>query len=46
VAAVYVPFLQTVLRTDSLSVADWGMVLACSLIPVDVVELVKLSQRA
>jgi Ca2+-transporting ATPase len=33
-AAVYVPFLQTVLRTDSLTVADWGVVLACSLIPV------------
>jgi Ca2+-transporting ATPase len=45
-AAVYVPFLQAVLHTVPLTAADWGVVLACSLVPVGVVELVKLGQRA
>jgi P-type Ca2+ transporter type 2C len=45
-AAVYTPVLSTVLRTVALSVADWGVVLLCSLAPVAAVELVKLSQRA
>jgi len=40
-AAVYVPFLQTVLRTVSLTAADWGVIAACALAPVAVVELVK-----
>jgi Ca2+-transporting ATPase len=44
-AAVYAPFLQAVLRTSPLGIADWGLVLACSLLPVGVVELVKLAQR-
>ncbi len=46
VAAVYAPFLQAVLHTTPLTGADWGVVLACSLAPVGVVELVKLGQRA
>ena len=41
-AAVYVPFLQTVLQTTPLGLADWGLILAASLIPIGVVELVKL----
>lgn len=45
VAAVYTPFLQAVLRTTPLTAADWGVVLACSLVPVGVVELVKRGQR-
>src|SRR5947209_11308175 len=45
VAAVYAPFLQAVLQTTPLTGADWGVVLACSLAPVAVVELVKLGQR-
>ena len=44
--ADYTPFLQAVLRTAPLTFADWGVVLACSLAPVGVVELVKLGQRA
>jgi len=44
-AAVYVPFLQTVLHTVPLSVADWGVIAGCSLLPVAVVELVKVVQR-
>ena len=46
VAAVYTPFLQTVLRTTPLTGEDWAVVLACALAPVGVVELVKLGQRA
>ncbi len=42
-AAVYVPFLQVVLHTTPLTAADWGVVLACSVAPVGVVELVKLA---
>lgn len=44
-AAVYVPFLQTVLRTVPLNVSDWGLVLALSVLPVAIVELVKLLRR-
>lgn len=44
-AAVYGPVLHTVLRTTPLTGADWGLVLACSLAPVGVVELVKLGRR-
>jgi Ca2+-transporting ATPase len=42
VAAVYTPFLQRVLRTVPLNLSDWGVVVACSLAPVAVVELIKL----
>ncbi len=45
VAAVYVPLLRAVLQTVPLSASDWGIVAACSLAPVAVVELVKLGQR-
>ncbi len=45
VAAVYVPLLQTVLRTTSLTVADWGVVLGLSLAPIAVVEAVKFAAR-
>jgi Ca2+-transporting ATPase len=44
-AAVYIPFLRTVLRTEALSGADWGLIALGSLIPVAVVEVVKLSSR-
>ena len=44
-AAVYWPFLQGVLHTAPLSVADWAAVLGLALAPVVVVELVKLAQR-
>ena len=46
VAAVYGPFLHAVLHTTPLTAADWAMILACSLAPVGVVELVKLARRA
>jgi P-type Ca2+ transporter type 2C len=42
-AAVYWPFLQTVLHTAPLGVADWALVVGCSLAPVAVVEVVKWS---
>ena len=42
VAAVYVPLLQKVLHTVPPTVSDWGVIVACSLIPVAVVELVKV----
>ena len=45
-AAVYLPFLQAVLRTVPLGIADWALVGACSSAPIVVVELVKqLSSR-
>jgi Ca2+-transporting ATPase len=46
VAAAHAPLLQTVLRTVPLDLPDWGLVLACSLAPIAVVEVVKLGQRA
>ena len=43
---VYVPFLQAVLHTVPLTATDWGVIAACSLTPVAVVELVKVVQRS
>ena len=42
VAAVYVPLLQKILHTSSPLPTDWAVILACSLLPVAVVECVKL----
>jgi Ca2+-transporting ATPase len=44
-AAVYVPLLQRVLRTVPPTIQEWGVIGICSLLPVIVVELVKLAQR-
>ena len=44
-AAVYVPLLQKVLHTVPPTLSDWGVIAACSLMPVAVVELVKVIQR-
>jgi Ca2+-transporting ATPase len=44
-AAVYIPFLQRVLRTVPLTLSDWGLVLIFSLLPIVVVEFVKLFRR-
>jgi len=44
-AAVYMPLLQKVLDTAPPSLVDWGVIAGCSLLPVFVVELVKLIQR-
>ena len=45
IAAVSVPLLREVLDTTPLAVADWGLVAAASLLPVAVVEIVKLIHR-
>ncbi len=44
-AAVYVPLLQKVLHTVPPTLSDWGVIAACSLTPVLVVEFAKLTQR-
>ncbi len=44
-AAVCVPLLQKVLHTVPPNSSDWGVIVACSLAPVVVVEIVKLIQR-
>ena len=44
-AAIYVPLLQKVLHTSSLTAADWGVVLGLALAPVGIVEAVKLLAR-
>ena len=44
-AAVSVPLLQKVLHTVPPTVTDWGVIVVCSLLPVAVVELVKVIQR-
>jgi len=41
-AAVYVPLLQRVLNTVPPTISEWGVIAGCSLLPVVVVELVKL----
>jgi Ca2+-transporting ATPase len=45
-AAVYSPFLQTVLHSAPLGGADWALVIGCSLAPVGIVEIVKTVARA
>jgi Ca2+-transporting ATPase len=45
VAAVYLPLLQKVLHSMPPTVSDWGVIAACSLMPVAVVEFVKVIQR-
>ena len=40
--AVYLPLLQKVLHTVPPSVSDWGVIAACSLMPVAVVEFAKV----
>jgi Ca2+-transporting ATPase len=44
-AAVYMPLLQKVLHTVPPTTSEWGLITGCSLLPVAVVELVKVSQR-
>jgi len=41
-AAVYVPLLQKVLQTVPPTITEWGVIVGCSLLPVFVVEIVKL----
>jgi Ca2+-transporting ATPase len=44
-AAVSVPLLRLLLRTVSPTFREWGVIAACSLSPLVVVELVKFGQR-
>ncbi|MCE9608239.1 MAG: cation-transporting P-type ATPase, partial [Planctomycetia bacterium] len=44
-AAVYLPLLQLVLHTAPPTVSDWGVIAACSLLPIGVVEMIKTIQR-
>ena len=44
-AAVYVPLLQRVLRTVTPTLAEWGVIAVCAMLPVFVVEVVKFTQR-
>jgi P-type Ca2+ transporter type 2C len=44
-AAVYIPLLQKVLHTVPPTILEWGVIAGCSLLPVVVVELVKLMTR-
>lgn len=43
-AAVYLPILQTVLHTVPPTLAEWGVIAGCTLLPVAVIELIKLIQ--
>jgi Ca2+-transporting ATPase len=44
-AAVYLPLLQKVLHTVSPTTSEWGVIAGCALLPVVVVELVKVVKR-
>jgi Ca2+-transporting ATPase len=44
-AAVYLPLLQKVLHTVSPTISEWGVIAGCALLPVAVVELVKVVKR-
>jgi Ca2+-transporting ATPase len=45
VAAVYVPLLQRLLHTVAPTWMEWGVIVGCSLLPVFVVEFLKMAQR-
>ena len=45
-AAVYVPLLQKILHTVPPTTREWGVIAGCSLLPVAVVELVKVMTLA
>jgi Ca2+-transporting ATPase len=45
-AVVYVPFLQPVFKTMPLTAQDWAIVIGLGLMPLFIVELVKLISRA
>lgn len=44
-AAIYVPLLRRVLQTMSPSLSEWGVIVACSLAPLAIVEVSKLIRR-
>lgn len=41
VAALYIPFLQRVLRTTALNIVDWSVVLLTSLLVIIIIEIIK-----
>ena len=45
-AAVYLPLLQKVLHTVPPTTSEWGVIAGCSLLPVAVVEPIKVMTRA
>ena len=45
IAAVYVPFLRTVFRTQTLGLLDWVVVIGISSLPLWAMELWKLTVR-
>ena len=45
-AAVYLPLLQKVLHTVPPTISEWAVIAGCSLLPVVVVEFIKVIQRA
>ena len=44
-AAAYAPVLQRVLHTAPPTAPDWGVIVACSLAPIPIVEAAKLARR-
>ncbi|MFA4991199.1 MAG: calcium-transporting P-type ATPase, PMR1-type [Candidatus Omnitrophota bacterium] len=44
-AVVYVPFLQSVFKTEPLSFTDWGLVIAISSFPLWAMEMVKSGKK-
>ena len=44
-AAVYLPLLQRVLHTVPPTTSEWAVIVGCSLLPVLVVEFIKVIQR-
>ncbi len=45
IGVVYIPFLQTYLKTTALELADWGLIIGAALIPLFIEEIRKLIVR-
>jgi Ca2+-transporting ATPase len=45
-AVIYVPFFQPIFKTMPLTLQDWGVVIGLGIMPLVIVEIVKLIRRA
>ncbi|MCL6087106.1 MAG: cation-translocating P-type ATPase, partial [Actinobacteria bacterium] len=40
---IYIPFLQSIFKTQSLNISQWGVVIICSLLPVLAISIINMA---